>query len=59
LFVPASAFSTLISFIKQDKKNASGKILMALPQGIGQVNVQVPVSEKEILRALNWYTAGE
>lgn len=59
LTVPEPAFNTIISLMKQDKKNASGKLMMALPQGIGQVNVQVPVSTAEVMKALNWYIASE
>jgi 3-dehydroquinate synthase len=44
-----------LTFLKQDKKNRGNKILMALPKHIGKAVWGVPVSEKEILAAVDYY----
>jgi 3-dehydroquinate synthase len=45
----------IVALMKQDKKNENGHIFLALPNGIGQVKVHVPVTTKEIVEAINWY----
>lgn len=51
-------FDSLISYMKADKKNHSGHILMALPQNIGDVVWDIQVSKVEIERALKQYVIG-
>lgn len=47
--------SQWLTLLKQDKKNRGNKILMALPKHIGKAVWGVPVSEKEILGAVEYY----
>ena len=44
-----------LPLLKQDKKNKGNKILMALPKGIGKAVWDVPVNEKEIRDAMDYY----
>ncbi len=44
-----------LPLLRQDKKNKGNKILMALPKGIGKAVWDVPVSEKEIRGAMEYY----
>ncbi len=44
-----------LTLIKQDKKNRGNKILMALPKKLGKAVWDVPVSEKEIREATDYY----
>ena len=44
-----------LPLLRQDKKNKGNKILMALPKGIGKAVWDVPVSEKEIRDAMDYY----
>ncbi|MBS1489300.1 MAG: 3-dehydroquinate synthase [Bacteroidetes bacterium] len=45
----------IMELIYQDKKNKGGKILMALPDGIGHARWDVEVSEKEIVQSFDYY----
>lgn len=45
----------IIKLMLQDKKNKGNKILMALPDGIGQARWDVEVSPAEVEEALNYY----
>jgi 3-dehydroquinate synthase len=45
----------IIELIWQDKKNRGNKILMALPEGIGQARWDVEVSPEEIEESLKYY----
>ncbi|MBS1559767.1 MAG: 3-dehydroquinate synthase [Bacteroidetes bacterium] len=45
----------IMELIYQDKKNKGGKILMALPDGIGHARWDVEVSEKEINQSFDYY----
>ncbi len=45
----------IIALTSQDKKNKGAKVLMALPQGIGQAIWDVEVSEKEMAEAMDYY----
>ena len=47
--------SQWLNLMKQDKKNKGNKVLMALPKHIGKAVWGVPVSEKEILDATDYY----
>ncbi len=47
--------SSLIPLLRQDKKNKGNTILMAVPKGIGKAVWDVPVSEGEILEAMDYY----
>lgn len=44
-----------ISLMKQDKKNKGNKILMALPRKIGSAVWDIPVSERDIRGAWDYY----
>ena len=44
-----------LPLLRQDKKNKGNRILMALPKGIGKAVWDVPVSEKEIRGAMEYY----
>ncbi len=46
-----------LPIIKQDKKNRGNKILMALPKQIGKAVWDVPVSEKELREATDYYSS--
>lgn len=50
---------TWMPLIRQDKKNKGNKILMALPKGIGKAVWDVPVSEKEIRDAMDYYQSSQ
>lgn len=52
--IPA-ATGDLIRVISQDKKNRGNKILMALPDGIGQCKWDVDVTPEEIRASLEYY----
>jgi 3-dehydroquinate synthase len=52
---PESNPDNLISLMLQDKKNQAGKILMALPDGIGSCKWDQETSVSEILAALEHY----
>lgn len=43
----------IIEIMKQDKKNKGNKILMALPQGIGNAIWDVEVNEEQVIEALS------
>jgi len=45
----------IINLMLQDKKNKGNKILMALPEGIGQARWDIEVSPAEVEEALNYY----
>jgi 3-dehydroquinate synthase len=45
----------IIEIMKQDKKNKGNKILMALPQGIGNAIWDVEVSEEQVIEALSFF----
>ncbi len=45
----------IIEIMKQDKKNKGNKILMALPQGIGNAIWDVEVSEEQVIDALAFF----
>ena len=47
----------VVMLIAQDKKNKSGKIKMALLEGVGNPRWDIEVSREEILTALNYYTS--
>ena len=51
----AAATGDLIRVISQDKKNRVNKILMALPDGIGQCKWDVAVTPEEITASLEYY----
>ncbi len=48
----ADDVTKVISFMHQDKKNESGKILCSLLNGIGNCDYNIPISEKESGEAL-------
>lgn len=52
--LPADA-EQIITLMLQDKKNKGNKILMALPDGIGQARWDVEVSREEIAESLKYY----
>jgi 3-dehydroquinate synthetase len=41
--------------MRQDKKNKGSKILMALPQGIGNAIWDVDVSEEQVIESLSFF----
>ncbi|HRI80239.1 MAG TPA: 3-dehydroquinate synthase [Cyclobacteriaceae bacterium] len=45
----------ILPLVKQDKKNKGNTIFMALPEGIGKAVWDIPVSEREILDAMDFY----
>ncbi len=45
----------ILEIMRQDKKNKGNKILMALPQGIGNAVWDVEVSEEQVLEALSFF----
>ena len=47
--------SEILKLVMQDKKNVGDKILMAVPDGIGQSKWDVEVSAEEISKAFNYY----
>ena len=47
----------IMPFLLQDKKNKGKEVLMALPKTIGKAIWDVPVSEKEIRKAVLYYQA--
>ncbi len=47
--------TALIQLAKQDKKNKSNLILMALPEGIGKAKWDVAVSESELEKSFDYY----
>lgn len=53
--VPERNPDYLVSLMLQDKKNQGGKILMALPEGIGSCKWDLETSAEEILKALQYY----
>ncbi|MBM3178374.1 MAG: 3-dehydroquinate synthase [Bacteroidetes bacterium] len=52
---PSTTGQSLVALMRQDKKNKEGKILMALPKGIGKYQWDVEVGSEEILNALDFY----
>jgi 3-dehydroquinate synthase len=50
-----SPYDDLMKNMAQDKKNKGNKILMALPEGIGQARWDIEVSPEEIEESLNYY----
>jgi 3-dehydroquinate synthase len=48
-------YELLKEYLTQDKKNKAGLIKMALLNGIGKCVVDVTVSEKEIIKAINFF----
>jgi len=52
---PDFSMERLIELIRQDKKNAGDKILMALPEGIGGHRWDVEVTPSEIGETMDWY----
>lgn len=55
--LPVDLFERIPSLIKNDKKNANGKILLALISGIGKPKWDVPVTERQIRKAIEYYTS--
>ena len=55
LDLDSNAIGKVINLIKADKKNESGKILMTLLPRIGDVEVNVEVSEEEVSKCLTYY----
>jgi 3-dehydroquinate synthase len=49
----------IIRLMLQDKKNKGNKILMALPDGIGQARWDVEVSREEIEESLKYYESNQ
>lgn len=49
----------IIDLMLQDKKNKGNKILMALPDGIGQARWDVEVSREEIAESLKYYESNQ
>lgn len=45
----------IIEIMRQDKKNKDNKILMALPQGIGNAIWDVDVSEEQVIESLSFF----
>ncbi|HMJ70047.1 MAG TPA: 3-dehydroquinate synthase [Cyclobacteriaceae bacterium] len=45
----------IIEIMRQDKKNKANKILMALPQGIGNAIWDVEVNEEQVIEALSFF----
>lgn len=45
----------IIEIMRQDKKNKGNKILMALPQGIGNAIWDVEVSEEQVIESLSFF----
>jgi 3-dehydroquinate synthase len=45
----------IIEIMRQDKKNKANKILMALPQGIGNATWDVEVNEEQVIEALSFF----
>jgi 3-dehydroquinate synthase len=45
----------IIEIMRQDKKNRGNKILMALPQGIGNAIWDVEVNEEQVIEALSFF----
>jgi 3-dehydroquinate synthase len=56
--LPESAKS-ILTLMLQDKKNKGNKILMALPEGIGQARWDVEVSQEEIEESLKYYESNQ
>lgn len=56
--LPADA-EAIIALMLQDKKNKGNKILMALPDGIGQARWDVEVSREEIAESLKYYESNQ
>lgn len=52
---PAAPGEALVALMRQDKKNKEGKILLALPKGIGNYQWDVEVGSEDILNALEHY----
>jgi 3-dehydroquinate synthase len=49
------SFEQIMKLMLQDKKNKGNKILMALPEGIGQARWDIEVSPAEVEESLNYY----
>lgn len=47
----------IFDLIIQDKKNKGGRILMAVPKGLGQAVWDVDVSRAEIVRSMEYYSS--
>lgn len=50
-------FDDLSSYLINDKKVTGGKLLFSLPNGIGKCAIDVPVSEKQIKVALDFFNS--
>jgi 3-dehydroquinate synthetase len=44
-----------MNYLKNDKKNIDGRVLMTLIPGIGKVKVNVEVSGEEIIKSFSFY----
>jgi 3-dehydroquinate synthase len=53
--IPKGFFKNIISVIQNDKKNNNSKLLFALVNGIGRNKIDVPVTEIQIKKALEFY----
>lgn len=55
--IEPSAFTSVLTYTKSDKKNNANKLLFSLIGPIGTCNINCPVEEKEILEALAYYNS--
>ncbi len=55
--LPAKAFQAIVNTIYNDKKSSKDKLLFALVNGIGNNKIDVPVTETQIKKALEFYNA--
>jgi 3-dehydroquinate synthase len=55
--ISPTEFQKVGEFILNDKKNKKGKILFALPNGIGKCRIDVAVDEKLIAQSLDFYNS--
>jgi 3-dehydroquinate synthase len=55
--VSSSEFQKVGEFLLNDKKNKNGKILFALPDGIGKCRTDVAVNENLIAQSLDFYNS--
>lgn len=53
--IPESAFPKIWTLMQQDKKNASGKVRMALPDELPYSMKMVEPTQAEVERSLTWY----
>jgi 3-dehydroquinate synthase len=53
------SLTEIIVLMQQDKKNKGSKILMALPEGIGQASWDVEVNPAEIEESLKYYQSNQ